>query len=134
MKVAVVGATGLVGRSFLKLIEERHFPFTDLKLFASHKNEGKRISLGSQNLTIQALQKNCFTGIDIAFFSAGENVSQKWAKEAAQSGALVIDNSSVFRMQDDIPLVVPEINSHLIDYNKATGRIIANPNCSTFNW
>ena len=131
MKVAVVGATGLVGRSFLKLIKERNFPFTELKLFASQKNKGQTILFDSYNLTVQSLQKNSFKDMNIVFFSAGEHISWQWAKEAVHSGALVIDNSSAFRMQKDIPLVVPEINSQFIHQHKTQGRIIANPNCST---
>ncbi len=129
MNIAIVGATGIVGQTFIKLLESRNFPFKKLKLFASPKNTGKKISVKEQDWFIQNLQPECFKNVDIAFFSAGGIISRKWADEAVRSGAFVIDNSSAFRMQTNIPLVVPEINGHLIK-NKKPG-IIANPNCST---
>ena len=129
MNIAIVGATGIVGQTFIKLLESKNFPFKELKLFASPKNTGKKNSIKGQDWFIQSLQPECFKNVDIAFFSAGEVISRKWADEAVKSGAFVIDNSSAFRMQTNIPLVVPEINAHLLK-NKKPG-IIANPNCST---
>ena len=129
MNIAIVGVTGIVGQTFIKLLESKKFPFKELKLFASPKNTGKKISIKEQDWFIQSLQPECFKNVDIAFFSAGEIISRKWADEAVKSGAFVIDNSSAFRMQTNIPLVVPEINTHLLK-NKKPG-IIANPNCST---
>ena len=129
MNIAIVGATGIVGQTFIKLLEEKNFPFKTLKLFASPKNSGKKIQVKEQEWVIQSLKPGCFKNIEIAFFSAGEAISRKWADEAVQCGAFVIDNSSAFRMQKEIPLIVPEINAHLIK-NKKPG-IIANPNCST---
>ena len=129
MNIAIVGATGIVGQTFIKLLENKNFPFKELKLFASPKNTGKKIRVKEQEWTIQSLQPECFKNVDIAFFSAGEAISLKWADEAVKCGAFVIDNSSAFRMQKEIPLIIPEINAHLIKHKKSG--IIANPNCST---
>ena len=131
MNTAIVGATGMVGQNFLKLLEERNFPVNTLQLFASKKNEGKKLMFRSQELTIQSLNQNSFNNVEIVFFSAGEEISRQWAPTAAQNKTVVIDNSSAFRMDNDIPLVVPEINASLIQKYKEKGGIIANPNCST---
>ncbi len=133
MKIAVVGATGLVGQTFLRLMEERNFAVRHLRLFASQKKSARSLVFRSQEYPVEILKKSCFKGVDIAFFSAGEDISRKWAGEARDSEALVIDNSSAFRMQTGVPLVVPEINPHLITgkKNHQKGQIIANPNCST---
>ena len=128
MKTAVVGATGMVGRTFLKLIEERHFPLTGLKLFASPKKAGRKISCKGKDYTLEHLKENCFQDMNIVFFSAGEDLSKKWGPLAVKAGATAIDNSSAFRMQKDTALVVPEINLHHI---KNKNSLIANPNCST---
>ena len=132
MNIAIVGATGMVGQNFLKLLNERNFPVTELRLFTSKKNEGKKISFRSQEFIVQSLQENCFSKLDIAFFSAGEEISRQWAPKAAQAGATVIDNSSAFRMEKDTPLIVPEVNADQIkQVNGKKGGIIASPNCST---
>lgn len=125
---AVVGATGLVGRTFLKVMEEYHFPIKSLRLFASPKSEGVKLLFGGKEYTVETLKKGCFIGTDFALFSAGAGVSKIWGKEASEEGALVIDNSSEWRMNEDSALIVPEININ--DY-KGKSRIIANPNCST---
>ena len=129
MNIAIVGATGMVGQSFLKLLEERSFPVKQVKLFASKKNEGKTVLFRSQELRIQVLSKENLENLDIVFFSAGEEISREWAPQAVQAGAVVIDNSAAFRMDKDTALVVPEVNGSLVKgYKKG---IIANPNCST---
>jgi len=126
--VAVVGATGLVGRKMLEVLEERKFPVADIRLLASAKSAGKKIVFNKKEYSVQELTANSFNGVDIALFSAGASVSKEFSPVAAKAGALVIDNSSAFRMDPDVPLVVPEVNPH--DIPKHHG-IIANPNCST---
>jgi aspartate-semialdehyde dehydrogenase len=126
--VAVVGATGLVGRKMLQVLEERKFPFDEIRLLASARSAGTRIDFCGKKQTVQKLTLSSFDGIDVAFFSAGGTVSKEFAPCAVKSGALVIDNSSTFRMDIDVPLVVPEVNPQ--DIFKHHG-IIANPNCST---
>ncbi len=125
--VAVVGATGLVGSTILQALESRHFPVGKLIPLASARSAGHKVTFRGQEITVQLLDENSFAGVDIALFAAGGAVSQQYAPIAAAAGALVIDNSSVFRMVEDIPLVVPEVNGQDIP---AEG-IIANPNCST---
>ncbi len=126
--LAIVGATGLVGSSFLNLIKERNLSHQSLSLFASQKNHGKLVYFNKKQYCISSLKEGCFKGIDVAFFSAGGKISQEWIPQAVKEGCTVIDNSSVFRMQNDVPLVVPEINKESI---KKSDKIIANPNCST---
>ena len=126
--VAVAGATGLVGREMLEILEERDFPVSDLVLLASERSEGERVVFRGKNVVVRKLTKDAFKDVDIALFSAGAERSLEFAPAAVQSGAVVIDNSSAFRMDLKVPLVVPEINAHAIE--KHTG-IIANPNCST---
>lgn len=125
---AIVGATGLVGRTFLQVIEEYALPVNELKLFASEKSVGKTISFQGKEYRVDALKEGCFTNIDFALFSAGGEVSKMWAPIAAKEGAFVVDNSSQWRMDDKCALIVPEINFE--DY-KEKSKIIANPNCST---
>ena len=125
---AVVGATGLVGRTFLKVMEEYHLPVSSLRLFASPKSEGMKLPFGGKEYTVETLKEGCFVGVDFALFSAGGSVSKEWAPIAAREGALVIDNSSQWRMDPECALIVPEIN---LDDRKGKSRIIANPNCST---
>jgi len=129
--IAIVGATGLVGGAFLKVLEERAFPFTKAYLFASSKSAGSVVALAGRDYVVEELTETAFDGkdIDIALFSAGGNVSAKFAPIAAAAGALVIDNSSQWRMDPDCPLVVPEVNPE--DAMDAPKGIIANPNCST---
>lgn len=126
--VAIVGATGLVGGLFIKLLEQRKFPVTEIRLLASADSAGKQIKFQNKWITIEVLDENSFKNIDFAFFSAGAAVSRQYAPIAAASGATVIDNSSAFRMEPDIPLVVPEVNNHALQKHN---NIIANPNCST---
>lgn len=128
MKVAVVGATGLVGDVFLRVLEERSFPVDELLLFASKKSSGVEILFNDVRYKVKALQKNKIPECDIALFSAGSEVAKVWAKDFADKGALVIDNSSAFRSDNDTPLVIPEIN--IGDVKNVPG-IVANPNCST---
>ena len=125
--VAKLGATGAVGTEFLKLIEERNFPYAELRLLASKRSAGKQIEFMGKTYTVQEATKDSFAGIDIALF-AGGSVSKEFAPYAVESGAVVIDNSSAFRMDPEVPLVVPEVNPQAILKHKG---IIANPNCST---
>ena len=132
MNVAIVGATGMVGQKFLQLMEERNFPVKEIRPFASQKNEGKTLLFRAREWVIQTLRENSFNNLDIVFFSSGEEISRQWAGKALQAGALVIDNSSAFRMEKNIPLVVPEVNGEQLGkLKKGAGGIIANPNCST---
>ena len=126
--VAVVGATGLVGRTMLRLLEERRFPASSVKLLASKRSAGKKITFGGKKLTVEELTPTSFHGIDIALFSAGGSTSRIYAPIAAAAGAVVIDNSSAWRMEKGVPLVVPEVNAAEALRHKG---IIANPNCST---
>ncbi len=128
-KVAVVGATGEVGRMFLKVLEERDFPVDELLLFASERSEGAELTFKGQSVKVQAVNKQKgFKGIDIALFSAGGSVSKEYAPLFAKDGAVVIDNSSAWRMDPEVPLVVPEVNPEDVKWHRG---IIANPNCST---
>jgi aspartate-semialdehyde dehydrogenase len=127
-RVAIVGATGAVGIELLRLIERRDFPVDQLKLFASARSAGKTLRFRDQELAVEALTAEAFTGVDFALFSAGADSSRKYAPLAAAAGAVVIDNSSAFRMDLDIPLVVPEING---DDARGHRGIISNPNCTT---
>ncbi|MGN0702228.1 MAG: aspartate-semialdehyde dehydrogenase [Lentihominibacter sp.] len=127
--IAVVGATGVVGSTFLKVLEERNFPFENIYLMASAKSAGKKITFKGKEYTVEELTEHSFDKpIDIALFSAGGGTSAKFAPIAAQHGTTVVDNSSQWRMDKDVPLVVPEVNPEDIAVNKG---IIANPNCST---
>jgi len=128
--VAVVGATGAVGNEMVKILEERKFPVGRITLLASERSIGKKLEFNGKSIPIQLLTENSFSGIDIGLFSAGGSVSQRFAPIAASSGCVVIDNTSAFRMEPDIPLVVPEVNPGAISMYKNRG-IIANPNCST---
>lgn len=129
VNVAVVGVTGMVGRTFLKVLEERDFPFDNLICLASKKSAGEKVTCKGKEYTVQELTKDSFNeGIDIALFSAGGDISTEYAPIAASKGVVVIDNSSAWRMDKDVPLVVPEVNPEDIFKHKG---IIANPNCST---
>ncbi len=130
MKVAIVGASGAVGQEFLRVLEERMFPLDELVLFGSERSAGTKYKYGHQELTVKLLQHNDdFRGIDIAFVSAGAGVSKEFEKTITKHGALMIDNSSAFRMDEDVPLVVPEVNAK--DAINPPRRVIANPNCTT---
>lgn len=126
--VAVVGATGLVGRTMVKVLEEHNFPVNKLSLLASERSVGKEIPFNGKPVKVQKLEDKQFEGVEFALFSAGASVSLEFAPKAVNHGAVVIDNSSAFRMDEGVPLVVPEVNPHDIFKNKG---IIANPNCST---
>tara|TARA_B100000700_G_scaffold328499_2_gene446535 strand:+ start:651 stop:1652 length:1002 start_codon:yes stop_codon:yes gene_type:complete len=126
--IAIAGATGAVGLEFLKLMESRNFPVKNLKLLASKKSVGKELEFCGEKLPVEELTTNSFQGVDLVFFSAGKGRSKEFVHKAVDSGAIVIDNSSAFRMDPDVPLIVPEINKEKIFENKG---IIANPNCST---
>lgn len=126
--VAVVGATGAVGREMVSILEERKFPIAELRLFASQQSAGLSVELGESEVKVRLLDRQAFTGVDIALFSAGEEVSREYAPIAVGAGAVVIDNSAAWRMEPSVPLVVPEVNRHAIARHQG---IIANPNCST---
>ncbi|RMF97570.1 MAG: aspartate-semialdehyde dehydrogenase [Candidatus Schekmanbacteria bacterium] len=126
--VAVVGATGAVGNEMVSLLEERNFPVKNLRLLASERSLGKRIKFKGEDIPVEVLSKDSFKGIDYALFSAGAARSKEFCPIAAESGAVAVDNSSAFRMEPDVPLVVPEVNPHAAFKHKG---IIANPNCST---
>ncbi|SHF32532.1 aspartate-semialdehyde dehydrogenase [Seinonella peptonophila] len=127
-RVAVVGATGAVGEQMIKYLEQRNFPVKELRPLASKRSTGKTVMFQGREVKVQETTPDAFEGIDIALFSAGGSVSKAIAKEAVARGALVIDNSNAFRMDPEVPLVVPEVNPEAIAQNKG---IIANPNCST---
>lgn len=129
-KVAVVGATGAVGTTMLEILSERQFPASEVVALASPRSAGKRVKYGEATLKVQDLERYDFAGVDIALFSAGGSVSAVHAPRAAAAGAVVVDNTSHFRYDDDIPLVVSEVNPHAIAGYRTRG-IIANPNCST---
>src|SRR4030043_1078582 len=126
--VGVVGAAGAVGREMVRTLEERDFPVEKIHFFASERSEGKPIEFRDKNISVEILKENSFEGIDIALFSAGAERSKIWAPVAVRSGCVVIDNSSQWRMDPEVPLVVPEVNSDDLNWHKG---IIANPNCST---
>jgi aspartate-semialdehyde dehydrogenase len=128
--VAIAGATGAVGGAMLDVLQRKNFPVNELRLLASERSIGKKIVFNGKELSVQLLSKDAFAGIDIALFSAGASRSIEFAPAAAAAGAVVIDNSSAFRMDPEIPLVVPEVNPHAIAQYTNRG-IIANPNCST---
>lgn len=129
--VAVVGATGAVGRMMISVLEERNFPVRELRLFASPKSKGLTVPFKGEEIEVEVLEETkSFKGIDIALFSAGGSRSLEYAPKFAEDGAIVIDNSSAWRMDPEVYLVVPEVNPHAISQYKKKG-IIANPNCST---
>ena len=127
-KVAIVGATGLVGQEFIKVLEQRNFPMNSISLLASDRSAGKKLFVAHEEVEVKETVPESFKGIDIALFSAGTETSRYFSPIAAQSGAVVVDNSSAFRMAPTVPLVVPEVNPEDIKWHKG---IIANPNCST---
>jgi len=126
--LAIAGVTGAVGQEFLKILEERDFPFDSLKMLASSRSAGKKIKFKGKQYIVEELSKKSFGRIDIALFSAGGARSKEFAPAAVEAGTVVVDNSSAFRMDTDVPLVIPEINPQKIQTNNG---IIANPNCST---
>ncbi|MHC4949664.1 MAG: aspartate-semialdehyde dehydrogenase [Planctomycetota bacterium] len=126
--IAIAGVTGAVGQEFLRIIEQRKFPFDSLKMLASSRSAGKKIDFMGKTYTVEELTADSFAGIDIALFSAGGGRSKQFAPAAVKAGAVVVDNSSAFRMDPEVPLVVPEVNADAIAQHKG---IIANPNCTT---
>ncbi|MBN2455656.1 MAG: aspartate-semialdehyde dehydrogenase [Sedimentisphaerales bacterium] len=126
--LAIAGVTGAVGQEFLKILDEREFPFSSLKVLASSRSAGKKINFRKKQYSVEELTKDSFAGVDIALFSAGGARSKDFAPAAVKAGAVVVDNSSAFRMDPEVPLVIPEINPEKIKQHKG---IIANPNCST---
>jgi len=126
--IAVVGATGAVGLEFLRCLERRRFPLSKIRLLASARSRGKKMLFNGKKVRVEELTENSFKDVDIAFFSAGSAVSKKFAPRAVRLGAVVLDNSSAFRMDPEVPLVIPEINPEALSGHKG---IIANPNCST---
>ncbi|HEV3473845.1 MAG TPA: aspartate-semialdehyde dehydrogenase [Actinomycetota bacterium] len=127
MKVAILGATGVVGREMLRTLEERSFPVDDLVPLASPRSEGVRVPFRGEELTVRAVEPDAFNGIDLALFSPGATASREWAPRAVERGAVVVDNSSGFRMDPNVPLVIPELNADAIAGHHG---IIANPNCT----
>ena len=123
-----MGATGAVGTEFLRLLEERNFPLKSLKLLASHRSAGKKLTFAGEGLTVEELTSESFGGVDLVLASAGGSLSKQFAPDAVAAGAVVVDNTSAFRMDPDVPLVVPEVNPEDIPTHKG---VIANPNCST---
>jgi aspartate-semialdehyde dehydrogenase len=132
-RVAIAGATGAVGREMIKVLEEREFPVAELVPLASERSEGHKVEFMDDEVVVRRLKPDSFAGVDIALFSPGAAVSREFAPHAARAGAVVIDNSSAFRMEPDCPLVVPEVNPRDVELAVKPGgrRIIANPNCST---
>jgi aspartate-semialdehyde dehydrogenase len=128
VNVAVVGATGAVGTRMLQVLAERRFPADEVRPLASARSAGKAVTFGDGELTVQELNEDNIQGIDLALFSAGGSVSEEWAPKFVAAGAVVVDNSSFWRMHDDVPLVVSEVNPDAVDSHKG---IVANPNCST---
>jgi len=126
--VAIVGATGMVGQEFIKVLVQRKFPMASLQLYASDRSAGRKVFVGHQEMIVKETAGDSFNNVDIALFSAGSEISKHFAPIAAKSGALVIDNSAAWRMDSRVPLVVPEVNAEDIKKHKG---IIANPNCST---
>ncbi|MBY0554584.1 aspartate-semialdehyde dehydrogenase [bacterium] len=130
LKVGLVGATGVVGETFINILEEYAQPIAELRPFASQNSLGLNIELAGKQWPVQVLKPNCFDGLDMVFFSSGDDISKEWAPQAVKAGAFAIDNSNAFRMEADIKLVVPEVNGNLLN-SDSKPQIIANPNCST---
>ncbi|MBU2536029.1 MAG: aspartate-semialdehyde dehydrogenase [Chloroflexota bacterium] len=126
--IAIVGATGLVGQEFIKILAQRSFPMELIRLLASDRSAGKKLMVNKQEIEVLETTPDSFEGIDIALFSAGSEISRHFSPLAAQSGAVVVDNSAAWRMEPNVPLVVPEVNPEDIEWHSG---IIANPNCST---
>ncbi|HIJ66114.1 MAG TPA: aspartate-semialdehyde dehydrogenase [Candidatus Hydrogenedentes bacterium] len=126
--VAVVGATGLVGNHMLRVLEERDFPIASIKLLASERSRGRKLEFRGETIPVEVLAENSFAGVEIAIFSAGGGTSKQFAPCAAKNGCVVVDNSSAWRMDPKVPLVVPEVNAKDVEWHEG---IIANPNCST---
>ena len=130
LKIGLVGATGMVGQTFINLLDEKSFDLAELRLFASDASKGKKISCQNQDWDVVTLTAHCFKGLDLVFFSSGDDISKEWAPQAVAEGAFVVDNSAAFRMDKEVPLVVPEVNGAYLKPGLKP-HIIANPNCST---
>src|SRR6266545_1258027 len=128
MKVAVVGATGAVGQTTLRILDERKFPVKELRVFASERSVGKTVPFKGEKITVEKVGPEAFKGVDVAFFSAGSAQSREYAPHAVKAGAVVVDKSSAFRMDATVPLVVPEVNAHALRGHQG---IVACPNCTT---
>ena len=128
IRVAIMGATGAVGQEFLTLLKERAFPLSELRLLASSRSAGKTMRFGEEDVPVRELTHDSFEGIDLVLASAGGSISKEFAPSAVKAGAVVVDNTSYFRMHPDVPLVIPEINPQAMENHKG---VIANPNCST---
>ncbi|MDK1031670.1 MAG: aspartate-semialdehyde dehydrogenase [Planctomycetia bacterium] len=126
--LAVVGATGAVGEAFRQVLQDREFPYESIRFVASARSAGKRVMFAGKRYTVQELARGVFDGVDLALFSIPKDLSRKWAPRAVEAGAVVVDNSNAFRMEPDVPLVIPEVNPEDVANHKG---IIANPNCST---
>lgn len=135
LKIAVVGATGAVGKEMTDLLEKRQFPFSELLLFSSPRSLGREISCAGKKWKVQTLTKDSFAGVDYAFFDASDEISKEWVPIARAAGVCVIDSSGTYRMQADIPLIVPEVNGHILkelkDSGKIAGALLSGPNCTT---
>lgn len=131
LTIAIVGATGAVGKVMLEILSERRFPFSELRLFASPRSVGRELKCGDHLSKCRVLEKGAFAGVDFAFFDASDEISREWVPEARSSGACVIDNSGSFRMGDEIPLIVPEVNGKMIKGISRKGALISGPNCTT---
>jgi aspartate-semialdehyde dehydrogenase len=130
LKIGVVGATGMVGEAFMDLLTRKKFPVSVLKPFASERSVGLKVSACGKSWPVESLSDGSFKGLDVVFFSSGDDVSKEWAPKAVEDGAFAIDNSAAYRMDQRFPLIVPEVNGHRIP-KKSNPTIIANPNCST---
>lgn len=134
LKIAIVGATGAVGREMIEVLTTRKFPFTDLKCFASSVSVGTELECGGKTWSCEVLKLGCFAGVDFAFFDASDEISREWVNEARSAGACVIDNSGTYRMDPKVALVVPEVNGYHLESlksNARSGSLIAGPNCTT---
>lgn len=132
--VAVVGVTGAVGQEFLSVLSDRDFPYRSIKMLASKRSAGKEVNFQDKTYTVEELTENSFDNVDIALFSAGGSISKHFGPIAAEKGTIVVDNSSAFRMDEKVPLVIPEVNPEAmkgIKVGMGKGALIANPNCST---
>ncbi len=127
-KVAIMGATGAVGTEFLRILEQREFPLSSLKLLASHRSAGKKLPFRGEALTVEELTEDSFEDVDLVLSSAGGSISKQFVPAAVKAGAVVVDNTSAFRMDPETPLIVPEVNPQDLSWHKG---VIANPNCST---
>lgn len=130
IKIGIVGATGMVGKTFLNLLEEREWPVQELRLFASENSSGKKMKCLGQEWAVEALSAQCFQGLDLVFFSSGDDISKEWGPKAVAQGAWAVDNSAAFRMDSNTVLMTPEVNGDLLSAFEKPA-LIANPNCST---